>query len=280
MCEFVSTAMKSLWLSISLILPSIAVAQSGSQHCPFKLPFDFSIQVHGIFHNTNELGGNDTSISTFSTGWTLDTPENSFSVHGDTISASYSEPYQSGSFFMEFDSSTQTISYLSIGSEEEVYDYQSGQVMGATTFGVELSIFMYDSVSIFTTDSSLSHHDADASYNQWQQNSSVFHDGYSSTLFSVSAISLSGNLRPVTLNVSTPLISSSQTVSLSYNTEERQFLFPFSSRQRTLELYNLLGSKVESFEIPPGQSEISIPQLPSGLYFVRMDGAILKVAVP
>jgi hypothetical protein len=58
-----------------------------------------------------------------------------------------------------------------------------------------------------------------------------------------------------------------------------QCSFPSSDHARTLELYTPLGIMAANFEIQAGQSEISLPHLMSGLYFVRMDGNVTKIAV-
>ncbi|HEX5316413.1 MAG TPA: hypothetical protein VFX22_07165, partial [Candidatus Kapabacteria bacterium] len=56
--------------------------------------------------------------------------------------------------------------------------------------------------------------------------------------------------------------------------------FDRCSKPRSLELYTPIGAKAASIEIAPGQSEISIPHLPSGLYFAQLGSAVLKVAIP
>jgi len=58
-----------------------------------------------------------------------------------------------------------------------------------------------------------------------------------------------------------------------------KYEFTPSTKEPVFELYNILGSKIENIEIPPGETSVTIPHLPRGLYFVRLGDTVIKAYV-
>lgn len=140
----------------------------------------------------------------------------------------------------------------------------------------------YDSVSIYVDDLSLSMHLIGASYTE-EENDQNQNSVYRCSLLSVTSVALSGLFRPIVFS-SPALVESDSTrmTELSIRSMEGSLFcfFGASGHYRTLELYTPVGMQVASSEIAPGQTELILPHLQSGLYFVRLDGAVLKIAAP
>ncbi len=182
------------------------------------------------------------------------------------------------SFTLVFDSASKAITRFkpASGLEEEGPGISSSCL-------VLLSNLDYDSASIFVPDSSFANHVVSAGYVSSDDPPFDEADACNQQFIAVSSIDLSGNFRPTTLiatsGVSMPVVpQSGMTVSIFNGAI--QCSFPSSDHARTMELYSPLGVMAASLGIPAGQSEISLPHLMSGLYFVRMDGNVIKVAVP
>jgi hypothetical protein len=55
--------------------------------------------------------------------------------------------------------------------------------------------------------------------------------------------------------------------------------FDVSDHARDLEIFSPLGIREASYTIQTGQTEASLPHLPAGFYFVRLEGAMAKICV-
>ncbi len=224
----------------------------------------------------------------------MDPSDTSYHISGDTITyssqvGSLPSGLYSSWFNLVFDSSSKTISNVSFGYQQNFETVWAGGTIYNTllTDSIGLTNFIYDSSSIHTTDSSLLFHQAQACYNSSGRISQGPPDPFlsqgSGTLLSVSSMTLSGSFDSITLTgtsgVAMPTASQSNISIIEYDGAV-ECSFSTSDQARTMELYTPLGVKAANYEILAGQSEISLPHLTSGLYFVRMDGNVIKVAVP
>lgn len=282
--------MKRAYLWILILIPSKVIAQTGnSQLGPLHLPFEFKINVNGIFKTQNNQIDHDSAMimsSSIEIDWTVDTNDTNYHIKGDTILYSRQDgpyPVPPASFLLVFDSNTHSILNLSFSSEGGEFINGNYQI-SSTSSSVQLSNFAYDSSSIYTTDSSLAYHNASAAYGSWYNDpQNLSYPITSENLVSVSSMDLSGNFRPITLSNESGVGISAQptsSISLASINGSLECSFPPSGHYRTLELYTPLGANVASFEIAPGQTELILPHLQGGLYFVRLDGAVLKIALP
>jgi hypothetical protein len=293
--------MKRIGHFVFLLLPTAAFGQSGRSHIgPFSRPLDFIVTVNGIDSIwEGEYYGNTIEPSSFQLEWNMNPADSGYILSGDTISYYSQEAGTSlGSgiysyiswFTLIFDSSNKTISSVSFGYQQYFQVvYGAGNTENiednSLTDSVWLANFSYDSSLIHTTDSTLLFHHGGANYNfgESPQFSFPYLPTESETLISVSSMTLSGSFDSITLTatsgVTMPVVSPSG-MSVNYYNGTIQCVFPSSDDARTLELYTPLGVRAASIEIPAGQSGISLPQLMSGLYFVRMDGNVIKVAIP
>ena len=267
-------------------MPAIAFGQAGSNQLgPLRLPFEFKITVNGMMASCSNAPGPDSSFGSFIFDWILNPGDTNLHLSNDTItySKSLGNPDINGasdtSFTIIFDTTAKTIQDLTLA---ESYNINYGG-LGFTDNSSSLALtnLDYDSTSIFSLDSSLTNHLIGASnYSSWLAPSG---NGptYCDNLAYVLSVNLSGDFQPAVLWAGVAMPTASQSnMSISEYDGTVQCGFPSSDHPRALELYTTLGVKAASIEISAGQNEILLPHLTSGLYFVRMDGNMLKIAVP
>jgi hypothetical protein len=278
--------MKRIALLVLMLMPAMAFGQTGSNRLgPLHLPFEFKITVNGVFYPCSDAPEQDTSVGSYGLDWIINPGDTNIHLRNDTITYSkkVGNPFTNGasdsSFTMIFDTTDKTIQDLTLS---ESYNINYGG-LGFTDYSsfVELTNLRYDSTSIFSPDSGLTDHLSVAgSYYSWLAPTG---NGptYCDTLAYPSSVNLSGNFQPAVLwaGVAMPTVSQPN-MSISNHDGTIQCGFPPSDLSRTLELYTPLGVKSATFEIPSGQTSISLPYLMSGLYFLRLDGNVIKVAMP
>lgn len=280
-------SMKLLLLFVSLLLPSAALATpvDSTRGGPFKLPFDLNITVHcsfDSFYYRDQLpprGSDSSRCSVFGRfGASIRVDTGSIFYNSDTITGGNSDttyPYMSTYFTLVFDTNKHTIVKLSI-------DYQTGG-NGPTDWSITLRDLRYDSSGIFTQDSILADHLDSAYYSAFTplpvQNGISY---TTKTLRSVSSIDFSGLFRSTHLANTSSVGESAEVPNLTVHSLRGflEYTFATSTYSRPLDVYSPLGVKVASYPIAPGQTTADIPKLPSGLYFIRLEGALLKVYVP
>lgn len=56
-----------------------------------------------------------------------------------------------------------------------------------------------------------------------------------------------------------------------------EYFLPPATHPRTMQIYTALGQLIESITIHPEENFVSLSQLPSGIYFVRLEGLVSKL---
>lgn len=278
--------------ALLFILPVAASAQNNAQ-CPFKLPFQFTIGVGGIFQYNNTEHGmvldSFTAPGSFEEGIYADSENTQIKDSVIKIISSRSETqlnsFDSGltvsvvdSCIIIFDSINHNITKLSFFHSEDsfIQDYQSRFDVDLVSSAISFSNFGYDSLG-FSCDSDFSVHTPSVQEGEWWYPDGIGQSGYYN-LIAVTNINLGIYLANPHSRV-TVIQQQASSFSLNLLNTILQCTFESSAHSRILELYTPLGVKVASFEIAPSQSEISLPHLSRGLYFIRMDNAFLKIAV-
>ncbi|HET6402451.1 MAG TPA: hypothetical protein VFH95_13795 [Candidatus Kapabacteria bacterium] len=287
--------MKRLLLVVFFFMPPAtnpAWAQ-GNSACPLKLPFEIALRIAGTYFDTTY----STDSSQAPTAQKFSYQE-SYSVRIDTQFTKSSYRFQNDSltfgmtdtsnvFFspvtvsyrigIKFDTQTSAITDLSIEYSEDSGGFNS---QFAHNWRVICDSFHYTRDSIVVTDPNFVRNVvalSDSSFWFNAEDVPPFYDYYSS-------LELISGTPQITGSVISPLsvsqIAASSPFSIWMMNNAIKCSFSVLTHPRTLEFYTPLGLKAASFEIAPGQSELSLPHLQSGLYFVRLDGAVLKVAVP
>ncbi|MDP4287016.1 MAG: hypothetical protein Q8922_03685 [Bacteroidota bacterium] len=107
-------------------------------------------------------------------------------------------------------------------------------------------------------------------------------DGHKSTLLGTYSADLSGIFPPTHLTNGTSAVREvTQLRSLSIRSlgGSIECAFASSPNPRTLEVFTPLGVRITEQSIAVGETSATIPRLPSGLYFIHMEGALVKVFV-
>ena len=150
----------------------MAFGQSGSSHIgPFPSPLDFIVTVNGIDSEWDNQYGNTIEGFRQQFEWSMNPADSGYRISGDTITYnSQSGTLPSGLYSywinLVFDSLNKTISNVSFGNQQIFQvDYVGGGVEDNSLIDtVWLANFTYDSSSIYTTDSTLLFHHANAYY--------------------------------------------------------------------------------------------------------------------
>ena len=157
---------------------------------------------------------------------------------------------------------------------------------GTFSWGVDsfqISSLLFDDTSIFATDSSFSKHNTSLRDNEVNNQ---YYDQYNYTDltsdFTASSVTLSGIFRPTTFSNPPSIVTIAQQPSdLAIYSSNGSIAcsFDVSDHARDLEIFSPLGIREASFTITAGQTEVSLPHLPAGFYFVRLDGSMAKVYI-
>ncbi len=272
--------MKRISLLVFVLMPALAFGQAGNQLGPLHLPFEFKITVNGLFAPCIDESPYSPPTS-FVFDWIIDSGDTNYHLNNDTITYndSGSSNVKEASYFkMIFDTTTETVRELSFAESQ---DYIVG--FGGSDFSqsLELINLKYNSTSIFSPNSGLTNHLGEAYYYSYWEAATGNPPPECDTLVYVTSVNLSGNFQPVVLwaGVAMPAASPS-TISIIDYDGTIQCTFPSSDQLRILELYTPLAMKAAAIEITSGQGSISLPNLSRGLYFLRLDGNVIKFAVP
>ncbi len=272
--------MKRVFFTLFVLLPTVALGQNGSQLGPLHLPFEFKITVNDSNRTCDESPY--PPDSSFGFDLTIDPGDTNFHLNNDTIICSEAQnlqrnPQDSIYFRMVFDTTTETIQDLTL-----VESFRLVQFLGGTNLYsyLELINLSYDSTSIFSPDSDLNNHLSAASYSYYSEEPSGNPPPHCESLVYVMSVNLSGNFRPATLTEGVAMPTQEQSALSLVNDNGNEFCtFPIAAHPRTLQIYTPLGVKVCSVEVPAGAAQVALSVLTRGLYFVRMDGSILRVAI-
>jgi len=100
--------------------------------------------------------------------------------------------------------------------------------------------------------------------------------------FTASSATLSGIFRPTTFSDPSAIVATApQLNNLAIYSSNGSIAssFDVADHARDLEIFSPLGIREANFTIPAGKMEASLPHLPAGFYFVRLDGSMAKVYI-
>jgi hypothetical protein len=86
----------------------------------------------------------------------------------------------------------------------------------------------------------------------------------------------------LSLNTSTSFVREAYDVrsfDITFDQSRPQCRFISSTKERVFELYTTLGSKIDGFVISPGETSVTLPPLPRGLYFIRLGESVIKAYI-
>jgi hypothetical protein len=294
--------MKKLVVFFLCFFPSNAFASSAdSGKCPWKIPFTIQIFSAGIVSSYEEIipthgssqiiNQSNTPDSSAGFTFTVDSSVGSYSLSNDTLRYSYSyydSDYQStNSEYVVIAFAQKEDSIISLNAQEEVYI--QGQPQGREGLNEQSSFIIYSLIFndtlIYSTDSAFNKHRISYSNEELRSlytepNSIVFGQFYYSN-FTASSVTLSGIFRTTTFSEPAIVTKTPQPNNLAIYSSNGSIAcsFDVSDHAKDLEIFSPLGIREASFTIPAGQMEASLPHLPAGFYFVRLDGAMAKVYI-
>ena len=172
--------------------------------------------------------------------------------------------------------------------------FEQGGGMGGTLSTYDqhhiiISSLLFDSISIFSSDSGFSLHDisiADSEqsldYEYPPNNYSQPFGTFTYTDFTASSVTLSGIFRPTTFSNPPAIVTEApqpNTLAIYTSNGSIACSFDVADHARDLGIFSPLGIREASATIHAGQTDASLPHLPPGFYFVRLDGAMSKIYI-
>jgi hypothetical protein len=276
--------MKLVLLMALFVVPSaVHAVPIDSNRCgPFVFPFKIQISINGTFYYSyfgNGWGGRDTSYN-YESSIMIDIalPDSlnryRWSTIGDTlqiVDVSWgAEPKTLNIIFDSIMHIIREISYDRHRVDGAPYNYDR-------TF-LKLRNFSFDSVSIYTTDSSLASH-LDSVNDEFRSEQHPGHNPMTNgSLVSLSSIDLAGTFQPIHLSDKSSVRAMSA-IGGGLHLLGNRCVFPATLCASELEFYSILGEKEMHTFVPLGSTSTTLPHLPTGLYFVRFDGNIHKVYI-
>jgi hypothetical protein len=292
--------MKKLVVVFLCFFASNAFASSAdSGKCPWKIPFTITIHGIGTTHSylrseTPAPGGyteHDTDYGTVPDTddyeITVDTFTSNLDSYDSIIVRQYSFNDDILRFFFSYkinyapyfggDTTSVTITFApgTGGSGNGIGNYRE--------FTFKISSLSFDDTSIYTSDSSFSDHNILITDNT-ENGDYYFWDDYDYTEnnFTASSVTLSGIFRPTTFSDPPDVVTEApQPNNLAIYSSNGSIAcsFDVSDHARDLEIYSPLGIREASITISPGETGASLPHLPAGFYFVRLEGSMAKVYI-
>jgi hypothetical protein len=280
-------------LALLLLLPISASAQ-GNARCPLNLPFRITVEVSGRYagymtwSTPNSPAVYDTTSENNYYVFMIDTTNkrSNVSFSGDSIQYTEFDTAMTSGFGFDttwngsihFDTAHGIITTLTL-TINTVHQLSDGEYQSAQTF--ECQNIRYGSDSIFK-DGPIPDNNVLVESDDWYQ---VEHEAPPTNTTVSSGNDLMGGTMQVFGSAKAQSSVAAGSIStfsmlMEFTPSSLHFSFLALDHSRIMELYTPLGIKVGSYEIAAGQSELPLPHLTSGLYFVRMEGAIIKVAVP
>jgi hypothetical protein len=281
--------MKKLIVLLLCFFATNAFASSAdSGRCPWKMPFMIVIEANGIEHDFgDDYGKYDTTYPTtyilFDT-MVVDTISAVSFIAPDTIMAG-SAGDQTEFIFAPKTDSIISITYQKNYIVGDTADFggQEQSVYGTYIFVFRIKSLLFDDASIYSADFGFSsHYTSLLAYDSnfyYEQNLS---SGYRVASFTASSVTLSGIFRPTTFSDPASIVTEApQPNNLAIYSSNGSIAcsFDISDHARNLEIYSPLGIREAIFTIQPGQTEASLPHLPAGFYFVRLEGSMAKVYI-
>jgi hypothetical protein len=311
--------MKKLVVVFLCFFASNAFASSAdSGRCPWKMPFTVTIDGFGDMHQYEQEEysfrqpvqtiDDGTEASSVPITLQVDTsaidtsnwpPQDyyssiQYSLSGDVLTFSvgywpknfsYYPIYQFSTLTIEFAPGMDSIISLSYSEIDSFSTITPNSPINTSNGVKSFKIFglVFNDTSIFTSDSSISDHTISMSTHYisgWNGGEYYFDLNYSD--FAASSVTLSGIFRPTTFSDPPAIVTeASQPNNLAIYSSNGSIAcsFDVSDHARDLEIYSPLGIREAISTIQPGQTEASLPHLPAGFYFVRMNGAMAKIYI-
>ncbi len=305
--------MKKLVVVFLCFFASNAYASSAdSGKCPWPIPFTITIggigSAHSYANSCQPVPGSyithDTDYGTVPSNegfmLTIDTTSSylddsvQYSLNGDVLRFSTMHPasfmgtpipsystleidFAYGNDYitrMKLYSTDSTVWTLAGNGSEGYYYYYNFQISGLN----------FNDSSILASDSSFTNHNILFTYSNEQVAYNFgpydFSDIYND--FTASSVTLSGIFRPTTFSNPPSIVTEApQPITLAIYSSNGSIAcsFDVSDHARDLEIFTPLGIREASYNIQAGQTEASLPHLPAGFYFVRMEGSMAKVYI-
>jgi len=202
-----------------------------------------------------------------------------YSLKQDTLRFSY-KWFDTVSILIAFAPGTDSILSLNC------YQHDStGDIENVRTWNFNISSLAFNDTSIFMSDSSMSQHHIEASYQEVHvtyvyASPDYFETRYSD--FTASSVKLSGIFLPTTLSNEPAMVQAPpqpQNLVIAPSCGSVSCSFNKSDQDRSLEVYSLIGIRINSLLIPAKESTVLLPPLPAGSYFIKLGNSLAKIAV-
>jgi hypothetical protein len=268
-----SAELSGIFLPFNFINPAVG-------RMPWKLPFQ--INIHAV--------GPDTIPGILDTVWFNFTADNPSLSSNDTLvfsgsnqQSSYNEQTNTDSelfiIFVPGEDSIRTLTISMSGSTTMTFGSMQQTWQGETNF--QISSLTYNDSGIFTDDSASCDHNI--SFTSYEN--TTINDPYQSKIlqnFTATSTYLSGIFQPKTyMACESSNVVSTPTNNLSIYSSNSSIAcsFDVSDHARDLEIFTPLGIREASYTIQAGQTKATLPHLPSGFYFVRLEGSVAKIFI-
>jgi hypothetical protein len=255
--------------------PTFFVVDSTVQPCPLHQPFQIIANARGTEDSSGQSVPSSQDYS-----WSISNAPmiNDVVQIGDSF---FGRAGPSGvitrtsSLDIHFIHGTDSISSITIDSNFESSFPFNPSDAEYRWFTFQISSLAFDSMMIFTSDSSFCVHNTLLSWGDSNQSGS--------TRFTATSAILSGIFRPTnyTCAESVPeLIPISNSLKVYSSSSSIQCSFDALDGPRRLDVYSILGSKAARIEIAGGAKEAMFRNLPPGFYFVRLGNEVAKAIIP
>ena len=224
--------------------------------------------------------GYDTDMYSYSIQYSLRGEVLRFSKGISPKSASAFPEYLFTSVTIVFTSGEDSILSLRYSEVDSFYDAQMAEYVGIKNNSFRISSLAFNDTSIFAIDSSFSDHNiAMTSDSVNGDNEGQYNFDYKYSDFTASSVTLSGIFRPTTFSEPAIVTEAPHPNNLAIYSSNGSIAcsFDVSDHARDLEIFSPLGIREPSSTISAGQTAASLPHLPAGFYFVRLEGSMAKI---
>jgi len=266
--------MRTIFLLVCLVvlLGSRVEAQS---KCPINLPFRVTITITGSYKTSQAYSVADTQNLVHTYEFVIDSFQGLFYYSADSLFFQQPDPgseygYDTASIY--FDTAKGVISSLFLSHHSYVPITTGYSLEGTVTtdWAVRCNGIQYSRSSIVTTGPLTGPDDQVFSddYDHWVKIGDI-DEGYK---FLKGSFAISGATSGVK-DIQPP----QATLSVVANSGSLTCSFAPSDHSRELEVFTPLGIEATHVEVQADRSEVALPQLPAGIYFVRLEEDLAKV---
>ena len=308
--------MKKLVVVFLCFFASNALASKpDSGICPWKLPF--TMRITGIgnenWQSRSLLGSHSKEQDTESTISLVDsfviTLDTSSAYLNDSVNYSFNRdtlkfskifidtsmlltgvPQKPANSFESleiiFDSAKSVITAIHVFKVDSSSTDNGWSTNSSVVYNLNFSSLLFDDSSIYTIDSSLASHQAllseDGAVTSIVSTDPEDYYLYENWNFTASFVTLSGIFRTTTFSDPPSIVTEApqpNNLAIYASNGSIACSFDVADYARDLEIFSPLGIREASFPIPAGQTGASLPHLPPGFYFVRLEGVMAKVYI-